>query len=85
MLPEVSTLLQIYFTLPVTTATAERTFSVLRRLKTFLRSTMTQPRLNSAMLLHVHKERCAKLEILHLSKLFASANDRQKHFFGRFC
>ena len=85
MLPEVSTLLQIYFTLPVTTATAERSFSALRRLKTFLRSTMTQPRLNSAMLLHVHKERCAKLDILELSKLFASANDRRKHFFGRFC
>lgn len=37
MLSEVYRLLQIFFTLPVTTATAERTFSALRRLKTYLR------------------------------------------------
>ena len=43
---EVFKLLKIALTIPVTTATAERTFSTLRRLKTFLRSTMSQPRLN---------------------------------------
>ena len=43
MLDEVARLLQIVLTIPVTTATAERTFSVLRCLKTFLRSTMSQP------------------------------------------
>ena len=45
MLPDVAALVEIYYTLPVTTATGERSFSALRRLKTFLRSTMTQPRL----------------------------------------
>ena len=34
MLSEVATLLKIYLTVPVTTVTAERSFSVLRRLKT---------------------------------------------------
>ena len=41
MLSEVATLLQLYFTIPVTTTTAERSFSALRRLKTWLRSTMS--------------------------------------------
>ena len=42
------TLLRLYLTLPVTSATSERThtFSTLRRLKNYLRSTMKQDRLN---------------------------------------
>ena len=44
------------FTISVTTVTAERTFSALRHLKTFLRSTLCQPNLDCIMLLHAHKE-----------------------------
>ena len=57
MLCEIPHLLHIALTIPVTSATAEGTFSALRRLKTFLRSSMTQPRLNHVMLLHIHKEK----------------------------
>ena len=39
---EVHRLLHIYLTIPLTSATAERTFSALRQLKSYLRSTMTQ-------------------------------------------
>ena len=46
MLNQVHKLLQIYLTIPMTTATAGRTFSTLRRLKNYLRTTMTQKRLN---------------------------------------
>lgn len=42
MFGEVDKVLKIPFTFPVTTSTAERSFSSLRRLKTFLCSTMTQ-------------------------------------------
>ena len=56
MFSEVHSLLQLYMTIPVTSATAERTFSVLRRMKTCFRSTMTQERLNNVMLLHIYKE-----------------------------
>ena len=40
-------LLQILNTLPVTTASAERTFSMLRRLKTWLHSSMNDSRLSN--------------------------------------
>ena len=40
------TLLRMYLTIPVTSATSERTFSVLRRLKDYQRSTMKQSRQN---------------------------------------
>jgi len=52
----VAVLLQVLATLPVTTATAERSFSTLKRLKTYLRSSMVDDRLTSLALIHVHAE-----------------------------
>ena len=41
MFSEIDKVLRLYFTFPVTSATAERSFSSLRLIKTYLRSTMT--------------------------------------------
>lgn len=49
--PNIKFLLQILTTLPVTTASAERTFSMLRRLKTWLRASMCDERLTGLALL----------------------------------
>ena len=64
----------------MTSATAERTFSMLRRLKNYLRSTMTQQRLNHIMLLHTHKDRTDDITLLDIAKDFISFNDRRVHF-----
>ncbi|KAK3093027.1 hypothetical protein FSP39_010187 [Pinctada imbricata] len=48
--------LLILITIPVSTASAERSFSVMRRLKTYLRATMTTERLSGLALLHAHKD-----------------------------
>jgi len=53
---QVDVLLRLYLTIPLSNATAERSFSALRRLKTYLRSSMSQQRLNHLMILHVHPE-----------------------------
>ena len=45
--PNCCVALRIYCTLPVTVAEAERSFSVLKRIKNYLRSTMWQMRLTS--------------------------------------
>jgi len=42
LFPELVKLLRLFLTMPVTSCTAERSFSCLRRLKTYLRSTLTQ-------------------------------------------
>lgn len=42
LFPNIHFLVQILCTLPVSTATPERTFSCLKRLKTYLRNTMTE-------------------------------------------
>jgi hypothetical protein len=62
LLPEIAKLVCLALTIPVTTCTAERSFSTLRRLKTYLRSTMSQYRLNHVTLLHVHKSLCEELD-----------------------
>jgi hypothetical protein len=54
--PSISTVLSILYTMPASTATTERSFSVLRRLKTYLRTTMLQDRLTSLAVLHVHRD-----------------------------
>lgn len=50
--PRVKRLLKILCTLPITNCTSERSFSTLRRLKTYLRSTMHNERLNGLALLN---------------------------------
>lgn len=49
LLSEVHKLLKIYLTIPVTTASSERNFSALKCIKTYLRNSMTQSRLNHCM------------------------------------
>lgn len=58
---QVETLVLLLLVTPVSSAEAERSFSGLRRLKTWLRSTMTQTRLNSVALCHLHKEKLDQL------------------------
>ncbi|XP_050316182.1 52 kDa repressor of the inhibitor of the protein kinase-like [Anthonomus grandis grandis] len=54
--PNVHKLLKIFCTLPVSTSTPERTFSTLKRIKTYLRNTTTQTRLNGLAMLSIHRE-----------------------------
>ena len=81
MLSEVITLFRLYLTVPVTTASAERTFSVLRRTKSFLRTTMSQNRLNAAMLCTVHRKRTDNISVENIEKEFCESNDRWKNYF----
>ncbi|CAN7988762.1 unnamed protein product, partial [Ixodes hexagonus] len=54
--PSVKTFLQLLATLPVSVASAERSFSTLRRLKTWLRSEMSETRLTGLALLNIHRD-----------------------------
>ena len=81
---EVDKLLRLYFTIPVTTSTAERSFSCLQHIKTYLRSSMTEERLNNIILLHVHKEETDHLDLQQNASNFISANDRRLSLFGSF-
>ncbi|KAH3751583.1 hypothetical protein DPMN_186150 [Dreissena polymorpha] len=57
LLPAVREAMIILLTLPATTCTVERPFSTLRRVKTWLRSTMSDDRLSDLCMMSVHMER----------------------------
>ena len=77
MLSEVVRLIRIFLTIPVTTSTAERTFPALRRLKTFLRSTVSQPRLNHAMIAYIHKDRTDEISVDNIAQQFVMKIERR--------
>ena len=51
---ELYILLRLYQTIPLSNATAERSFSALRRVKTYFRSRLTPEHLNHYLMLHCH-------------------------------
>ena len=62
MLSEVHKLVLLYLTVPITTATAERSFFGLKLIKTYLRNSITQQRLNHCILLHIHRNKTDNLD-----------------------
>ena len=78
------TLFILYRVMSDTSATAERSFSTLRRVETYLRTTMTQKWLKSVLLLHAHKDYAENFDLRTVATKFISLNDNRKHVFGVF-
>ena len=62
--PGVYVALVTLLTYPVSTCTAKRSFSSIKRLKSPLRSTMTDERLSSLAILHIHKHKNVDIDRL---------------------
>ena len=67
-------------TIPITVASAERSFSKLKIIKSYLRSTMSQDRLNRLAILSIEKDTLANLEYKELINNFASQKARKINF-----
>ena len=76
---EVYNLLKTYLVIPVSSASSERSFSTLRRLKTWLRASMTEDRLSNVALMAVEREETCRLEgqVQSLVKEFSTACSRR--------
>ena len=68
-------LLKLLLVLPISTATAERTFSSLRILKTWLRSTMGEERLSGLALMYIHRNIALNNE--HIIKTWYNMSNRR--------
>ena len=79
---EVHNLIRLFLTIPITSSTSERSFSTLRRLCNYVRSTMTEKRLNNCFLVHVHKELSKEISPVSIAKEFVERNDERKKYFG---
>ncbi|XP_047123586.1 uncharacterized protein LOC124806577 [Hydra vulgaris] len=79
-LPNLSILYKIYLTLPVTSANAERSFSKLKIIKNYLRSTMTNDRLSGLALISIERELAETIDFNFLINRFALMKSRKKKF-----
>ncbi|XP_021980504.1 zinc finger MYM-type protein 1-like [Helianthus annuus] len=71
---------RIVLTIPVTVATAERSFSKLKLIKNYLRSTMSQERLNGLAIMSIEKDFLEELDYDNFIKEFASVKARKVDF-----
>ncbi|GKA45133.1 zinc finger MYM-type protein 1, partial [Tanacetum coccineum] len=74
---------RVLLTIPVTVASAERSFSKLKLLKSYLRSTMSQERLNGLALISIENEQLDNIDYEDLMNRFASKNARRSALFKR--
>ncbi|KAK2423848.1 zinc finger MYM-type protein [Trifolium repens] len=72
---------RILLTIPVTVASAERSFSKLKLLKSYLRSTMLQERLNGLAMIAIENDLLENIQYEELVDEFASKNARRENFF----
>ena len=85
LLCQVCTVISLILVMPATNAVSERSFSTLRRIKTFLRSTMSQARLNNIiMTLHIHKDLTDNLDWMEVENEFVSASEHRQNTLGKF-
>ena len=82
LISEVEALAQLVLVMPATNATSECTFSALRRVKTYLRTAMTQQQLNHLVLLHIHRDR--SINMIEVANAFAEGSEYRKTLFGTF-
>src|SRR5207253_10463768 len=68
LFPNVTTVIRLFLTLPVTVASSERSFSKLKLIKNYLRSTPSQERLSSLAKLSIESKiahECDFNELIH--------------------
>jgi len=83
---EVVKVVQLILVMPATNAVSERSFSTMRRIKIYLRSTMLlrQDPLNHLMTLHIYQDKLDNLDLVSVANDFVSFNEHRRTFFGTF-
>ena len=77
-------LVKLLLLAPATNAISERSCSTLRKIKTFLRSTVTQSWLRNCMMLNAHKEALGKLSLIEIANEFCRKNEARLNIFWKF-
>jgi hypothetical protein len=72
--PNLFKIMQAAITLPVSSATCERSFSTMRRINTYFRANMTQGRFTNLAILNIEKDTIVDPEII--LNTFAKSNRR---------
>ena len=81
MAPNFISALKTYIVIPSSTCEPERSFSTLQRLKTCLRSTITQQRLNDLTVLTTHRDETEALDLNEVVTEFVSRSQIRRNKF----
>ena len=81
-MPELGAACILFCTLPVTVSSAERSFSKLKLIKSYLRSSIAQDRLDSLALISIQNEAARQLDLDELVDKFADAKARKRVLTG---
>ena len=79
---QMTKLVKLLLTIPGSSCTNERSFSLLRRLKSYLRSNMLQDRLNSLTILNIYGDMCDDLDINDLMNKFIEKHNIRTNTFA---
>ena len=77
-------MLNLYCTPPLASATCERSFSAIRRLKTWLRVNTVTNLLIDIMFTNIQKAQMDDLNIKAVAQEFAKKNEKRINYFGSF-
>ena len=75
---------RLILVLPSTNAASERVFSTMKRVKTYLRSTMGQSRLNHLMIIYMYTDELDKMDLTAAAKEFIGGSEHRLRVFGNF-
>lgn len=78
--PNVLIALRIFLCKPATNCSGERSFSTLRRVKNYLRSSISEDRLNSLALMYIEGETFRSMDLDSIIDSFAAMKSRKKVF-----
>ena len=84
LLPDVVKLARLFIVMPATNASSEKAFSGMKRIKTYLRNSTTNNRLNHCMVAHVHAEDVDKMNTIEIARDFIEYSQTRLRIFGRF-
>ena len=84
MFPVLGKMLKIFCCLPINSCEAERSFSALRRVKSYLRTTMGQSRLRNLAIMNIERKTVTNVVASEIEKLvdnFGAGKKRDMLFF----
>ncbi|ESN97081.1 hypothetical protein HELRODRAFT_85855 [Helobdella robusta] len=76
--PNIEILLKIFLTIPLSNTSGERSFSLLKRIKNYFRSTMGEQKLNNLAVLYLEQEIMNSVDTAKIIDEFARSKARKK-------
>lgn len=78
--PNVEAILRLFLSLMATNCSGERSFSKLKRIKSYLRTTMTQERLVDLTLMSIENDKLRAISFNEIIEQFAAIKSRKQNF-----